>query len=152
MIKPFKNNPYEEGSIKRFIDLFVRPLMKYKPQHLYITDYLETELFHTDTRTIRRYVASKPFEMSGYWMMAPTIGVPPLTRIKNVLEGDEVWVSLDSETQLALVQVIGKTKNVVFKMSIMNFTKKVVPNLRIKPFRHDMRKKRRSWEDPKVEK
>lgn len=95
-----------EGAIKDIYKLFIRPLLKVKPDIMGYKHWLDG-LFHTDTRSIQRMIVKKSFRIKGRFHVAADITVPGLgCRIAK--EGQLVWVRHDT------------TKKDLFELEIQN--------------------------------
>jgi hypothetical protein len=75
---------------------FIRPLIKFKPEHMSLTNYLEW-IFQTPFRTIETYKAKESFMTLGEYVELPgrKRGIPGKPR--RVREGQLVWYRHDSK-------------------------------------------------------
>lgn len=85
-----------EGSIGIIFKKIIGPLVRYKPPGMDIRAFWET-LFHIDTRTIKRYLVTKPFKMPGLYCEAPLVKIQGIG-FRQVKANEVLWVRTDSTT------------------------------------------------------
>lgn len=90
----FAKSAFEEGSVGEIFKLFIRPLLRYKPENISLDMYMDM-LFHEDTRTIFRYVVATPFTMPGLLCAAAHVKLQGLG-VRAVGADQTVWVRHDS--------------------------------------------------------
>lgn len=82
-------------ALKNLVRWFIKPLMKTKPRAITPDDFINKNLFHTDTRGFERYIATRTFQMLGVPYSYPIINrvvkdTQFLVRSDDVLK--QVWV------------------------------------------------------------
>jgi hypothetical protein len=112
-----KQAPIEQGVLKRIYNLFLLPLIYYKPEDVKIKDWYE-DLFHLKSRDITQYVARKPFKMPGLYYEAPLRPVQGVG-YRYVQKGQTVLVRKDIRDKTWDVEFFGGpgSKDQVFQLS-----------------------------------
>jgi hypothetical protein len=114
-MKRREKHAFEEGSAKAIWTRIIAPLIRYKPQDQDMKQWLEI-LFHTEDRTIQRFVVKKPFTMPGLYHTAPLTKVQGIGP-RHVNKGDIIWARMDvrnpSEIQ---VEIERKTRGHLFSL------------------------------------
>jgi len=89
--------PFQEGDIKKFIELFVVPLLKYKPKNADFHDFLEV-LLGINNRVIDRHQVLNSFKMPGrVWRDHKRIAaVGP----RDIAEGEVVYIRHDKKARM----------------------------------------------------
>lgn len=111
-------DPYSEGSIRTIYEWFFGPLVRYKPDHFTIKDWLE-ELFHLRHRDIVRYRTLVPFRMPGHYRESALKKVQGIG-YREVGHGDTLYVRFDAlspnEVDVEILSGVGQ-KDQVFVLS-----------------------------------
>lgn len=87
---------YDEGSIKRIGELFIKPLVILKPDRMSLKRWLEN-LFHTDDREIAKYRAKQSFNLMGLYKETANVKVQG-AGYRHVKWNALLWVRTDTAT------------------------------------------------------
>lgn len=97
-----RKNPYDEGYLKQIAELFIKPLLMYKPKQLSLKEYLK-QLFHVDTRTIHKYRVKRKFKMPGLYLERPGVKIQGIGH-RDMKSKMMLWVRRDS-TELDKIHI-----------------------------------------------
>ena len=111
-------NPYNEGSLQRIADLFIKPLIPLKPTNMSYKEWLR-RIFHVETREISKYRARKPFNMLGHYLETANVKTQGIG-YRPVKRNDLLWVRTDStmpdKVEIEIQSGVG-SKSQVFELN-----------------------------------
>lgn len=129
--------PIEQGSLKLISDLFIAPLLKYKPPSRSLSAWLG-DIFCVDTRSIERYVTTKRLVIRGNLYRLASRPVQGIG-YNEVAKDTVVFVRID-ETKPDFVDVevyAGQgQKEQVFQVDAYHYKTEVKPYLAPAPKAH----------------
>ena len=116
-----------EGYIGEIFKLFIRPLLRFKPETMSLQMYMEM-LFHADTREIKRYITREPMTMPGLLCVAPHVKYQGVG-YREVGSDQTLWVRTDITRPEAIeIEWLGSGKEQVFYLNLSEWNS-IAPNL-----------------------
>jgi len=106
-IKRRSRKPIQQGVLARIGYLFIKPVLKYRPATQSLTRWLP-ELWGTDERPIRMYIAQKDFRLLGKQWLTPTRPIPGRRPI--VRAGKMLTVRFEGQDRVVVEGTFGRSR------------------------------------------
>jgi len=116
--------PDKEGSLRRIFELFIEPLLKYKPEDWELREFISSYFFNAEERTIEKKKAAQDFKMPGALKVLPTRAIRGVGQ-RQIAKGSELWIRRDLPRKKVEIEIHSQ----VFIMSDYEFKKHVAEKL-----------------------
>lgn len=106
MSKKKRPDPFSEGSMAIIYEMFIKPLMSYKPENMSFREWLDDVYFNYKTVDITQYQVRVPFKMPGLFYLRSLLKIQGYG-YRDVQEGTILMVRKDSTKDTYDVEFFG---------------------------------------------